>query len=160
MALSSEELTLINLVKLVSQADRMVVRMETGQLRISGSRGDLTMPDSGSPARVSQENEAVGAELPAPDHGADRSDDVVAAEGEMTIRAPIAGIFYSRPEPGAAPFCEVGTTISPDDTVCIIEVMKLFNSIPARHSGRVRRILQSDGDSVQVGDPLFILEAD
>src|SRR5690606_40517544 len=67
-------------------------------------------------------------------------------EGATVIKSPMVGTFYRAPEPGAKPFVEVGAAVSPDTTVCIIEVMKLMNSIPAQCRGTVAEILVGDGD--------------
>ncbi|MBU6483267.1 MAG: acetyl-CoA carboxylase biotin carboxyl carrier protein [Betaproteobacteria bacterium] len=78
-------------------------------------------------------------------------------EGSVLVHSPMVGTFYRAPEPGAAPFVQVGLTVSPDTTVCIIEVMKLMNSIPAGASGVVTHILVEDGSPVEYGQPLIAL---
>ena len=67
---------------------------------------------------------------------------------EFTVDAPMVGTFYRAPAPGEAPFVEVGQTIEGETVLCIIEVMKLMNSISARRKGRVKRILVEDGEPV------------
>lgn len=79
-------------------------------------------------------------------------------EGMVVIEAPMVGTFYRAPEPGAKPFVEVGQRVAPDTVVCIIEVMKLMNSIPARHAGVVTQILVSDGEAVEFGQPLMVID--
>jgi acetyl-CoA carboxylase biotin carboxyl carrier protein len=78
--------------------------------------------------------------------------------GATVIKSPMVGVFYRAAEPGAKPFVEVGTTVDVDTTVCIIEVMKLMNSIPAGCRGTVRRILVSDGEAVEFGQSLLVIE--
>jgi biotin carboxyl carrier protein len=68
------------------------------------------------------------------------------------------GTFYVAPEPGAPPFVTIGQLVEPDTTVCIIEVMKLMNSIPARARGVVSQVLVDDGAPVEAGTPLIILD--
>ena len=77
--------------------------------------------------------------------------------GAHVIKAPMVGTFYRAPEPGAPPFVEVGTVVGPDTTVCIIEVMKLMNSMPAGCNGRIERILVADGEPVEHGQPLVVV---
>lgn len=69
----------------------------------------------------------------------------------------MVGTFYRAPEPGAAPFTEVGRAVGEDDVVCIIEVMKLMNSIPAGARGTVTHILVEDGASVEAGQAMIVL---
>ncbi|MCC5857795.1 MAG: acetyl-CoA carboxylase biotin carboxyl carrier protein [Ectothiorhodospiraceae bacterium] len=158
MTLSKEELTLIHLIKLLSQADRVGLRLETEDLVITASRGQVDFPNGVVSA---ESNPAPGSVVVTPNDSpvpeTPPSADETLAVGEVAIKAPIAGTFYSRPEPSAEPFCEVGSRVREKDTVCIIEVMKLFNSIPAGVSGEVRRIVKKDGESVQAGDALFIV---
>jgi acetyl-CoA carboxylase biotin carboxyl carrier protein len=76
----------------------------------------------------------------------------------VTITAPILGVLYRRPAPDQPPFVEVGSELTPDMTVAIIEVMKLMNPVEAGISGRVAAILAEDGDLVEFGQPLFSVE--
>jgi acetyl-CoA carboxylase biotin carboxyl carrier protein len=82
----------------------------------------------------------------------------VVPEGMVVVEAPMVGTFYRAPEPGAKPFVEVGQRVAPDTVVCIIEVMKLMNSIAARHAGVVTQILVNDGDPVEFGQPLIVID--
>jgi len=70
----------------------------------------------------------------------------------------MVGTFYVAPEPGAPPFVRIGQVVEPDTTVCIIEVMKLMNSIPAQVRGIVSQVLVEDGATVQADTPLIILD--
>ena len=79
-------------------------------------------------------------------------------EGSIVIRSPMVGTFYRAPEPGAPAFVEVGRAVEPDTTVCIIEVMKLMNSIPAGARGRVTHILVDDAQPVATGEALIVVE--
>ena len=78
-------------------------------------------------------------------------------EGTMAIRAPTLGVFYQAPAPGEKPFVEVGQHVRADDTVCIIEVMKLFNSIRAGIDGEVVKILVENGELVEFDQPLIFI---
>jgi acetyl-CoA carboxylase biotin carboxyl carrier protein len=77
--------------------------------------------------------------------------------GEVAIKAPMLGTFYRAPSPGAPPFVEAGQRVSADDTVCLIEVMKLFNSIKAGTDGVVTRILAENGKLVEYNQVLIVL---
>lgn len=78
-------------------------------------------------------------------------------EGSVVVRSPMVGSFYRAPEPGAPAFVQVGQHVSPETTVCIIEVMKLMNSIPAGAGGVVTHILVEDASPVEYGQPLIVL---
>ena len=73
----------------------------------------------------------------------------------VTIKSPMVGTFYSRPNPNAKNFVEVGSHVQPDSVVCIIEAMKVFNEIPAEIRGRIVSVLVQNEESVEVGKPLF-----
>lgn len=79
-------------------------------------------------------------------------------EGMVGIKSPMVGSFYRSPEPGAPPFVEVGSIVNPESVVCIIEVMKLMNSLPAGVSGTITDILVSDGDPVEYGQVLILIK--
>jgi acetyl-CoA carboxylase biotin carboxyl carrier protein len=81
----------------------------------------------------------------------------VLAEGEVAVRAPMLGTFYRSSTPGKPPFIEVGQRVRSEDTVCLIEVMKLFNSIKAGVDGVVTRILSVDGKLVEYDEILIVV---
>ncbi len=81
----------------------------------------------------------------------------VVKEGKV-ITAPIVGTFYQSSGPDKAPFVEVGTTVQKGDVVCILEAMKLFNEVQSDYSGTVKQILVQDGDLLEYGQPIMILE--
>ena len=77
-------------------------------------------------------------------------------EGEV-ITAPMVGIFYSSPSPGQPPFVNKGQNIKTGDVLCIIEAMKIMNQIEADIGGKLVRILVENGDPVEYGQPLFVI---
>ena len=74
------------------------------------------------------------------------------------VTSPMVGTAYAAPEPGAKPFIEVGSKVKAGDTLLIVEAMKTMNQIPAPHAGTVTRILFEDGQPVEFGEPLAIIE--
>ena len=76
-----------------------------------------------------------------------------------TIVAPTIGVFYRAPAPGEAPFVEIGMRVEPTTIVCIIEVMKMMNSIPAGIAGTIAEIHVENAQAVEYGQPLFRVEA-
>lgn len=73
------------------------------------------------------------------------------------VKAPMVGTFYRSPNPGAAPFVDVGATVKEGDPLCIIEAMKLLNEIEADKSGVIKEILVENGEPVEYGQPLFVI---
>lgn len=106
------------------------------------SRAVVTTAMSAQAARV--ESTAAQAEEP-----------VASEPGLVDVRAPIVGTFYRSPQPGAAPFVDVGSDVQPDSVIAIIEVMKLMSSIPALARGTVREILVKDAQFVEKGQLLM-----
>jgi acetyl-CoA carboxylase biotin carboxyl carrier protein len=74
------------------------------------------------------------------------------------VKSPMVGTFYRAPSPGAPSFIELGATVKAGDTLCIIEAMKLLNEIESDVSGTVKKILVENGQPVEYGQPLFIIE--
>jgi acetyl-CoA carboxylase biotin carboxyl carrier protein len=79
------------------------------------------------------------------------------AEGH-TVKSPMVGTFYRSASPGAAPFVEIGDTVAQGDTLCIVEAMKLMNEIEADAAGTIKAILAENGQAVEFGQPLFVIE--
>ncbi|MCC6302501.1 MAG: acetyl-CoA carboxylase biotin carboxyl carrier protein [Gammaproteobacteria bacterium] len=75
-----------------------------------------------------------------------------------TITSPIVGSFYRSPAPGSPPFVEVGQRVNSGDTLCIIEAMKMLNQIESDKAGVVAAILVENGQPVEYGQPLFVIE--
>jgi acetyl-CoA carboxylase biotin carboxyl carrier protein len=74
------------------------------------------------------------------------------------VTSPMVGTAYRGPEPGARPYVEIGSVVRPGDTLLIVEAMKTMNQIPAPRAGRVIQILIEDGQPVEFGEPLMIIE--
>ena len=73
------------------------------------------------------------------------------------VKSPMVGTFYRSPSPGAKAFVEVGDTVAPGDTLCIIEAMKLLNEIEADHGGTIKEAYVENGQPVEYGEPLFLI---
>lgn len=82
-----------------------------------------------------------------------------ASSGGITVAAPTVGLFWRSPQPGAPPFVEVGQRVEPDDTVCIVEVMKLMNHVKAGVAGTVVAVPVENGAMVEHGDTLVVIDA-
>jgi len=78
------------------------------------------------------------------------------AKGNV-VKSPMVGTFYRSPSPGAKAFVEIGQTVKPGDTLCIIEAMKLLNEIEAEVAGELKEVLVENGQPVEYGQPLFVI---
>ena len=74
------------------------------------------------------------------------------------VKSPMVGTFYLKPSPTSEAYVEVGKNVKKGDTLCIIEAMKLMNEIESEFEGKVKEILVKDGEAVEYGKPLFIIE--
>jgi acetyl-CoA carboxylase biotin carboxyl carrier protein len=152
MPLTSSEIKEILAILEESGWDQAEVTI--GDVTLSVSKGGaLTAP----PARPPMSPAA----LPAPPPATPPPDAVPAAPeapAGHVVTAPSVGVFWRSPEPGAAPFVEVGQTIAAGDTLCIIEVMKLMQHVTADLAGTVGAIHVENGDHVEFGTPLFSVE--
>jgi acetyl-CoA carboxylase biotin carboxyl carrier protein len=141
----------LRIVELVKTTRFSEFRLKVGEVEVHLKR---TNGSAGDPAAHSET--VPQTEKPAPARNADRS----FPAGAVLVRAPMVGTFYRAPAPGADPFVEVGRHVDADTTVCIIEVMKLMNSIPAEARGVVTEILVANGAHVEPGDVLVVIKPD
>ncbi len=142
--------TLIDLVQQSGIAELEITEGEE-KVRISrtGNNGPFMQPMA--PASVILPQEMGGAAVPA----------AAAAPAEPaghTLKSPMVGTFYRSPSPGTPAFVEVGQTVAKGQTLCIIEAMKLLNEIESDASGVVKAILTENGQPVEYGQPLFLIE--
>lgn len=80
------------------------------------------------------------------------------SKADHTVTAPMVGTYYASASPGAKAFVDIGSEVNVGDTLCIIEAMKMMNQIESDKSGRVTAVLVKNGDPVEFGQPLFIIE--
>jgi acetyl-CoA carboxylase biotin carboxyl carrier protein len=155
---------LLQIVELIKSAEAF----SEFHLKIGDIELDLRKSAPGAPASTSAASAGAAhtpahapalieeAEPAAAQRGALPSVDIPA--GSVVIKSPMVGTFYRSPEPGAKPFVEVGQKVSPDTTVCIIEVMKLMNSLSAGSAGRVTHVLVIDAEPVDMGQALIVID--
>lgn len=136
------------LALLLAETNLTEIEIERAGLRVRVARNvsiAASVPASVQPAQVA----AVAA---APAAGADL------AKHPGAVPSPMVGTAYWAPEPGAKPFVEVGAKVSAGQTLLIIEAMKTMNQIPSPRAGTVTQILVEDGQPVEFGEPLVIIE--
>jgi acetyl-CoA carboxylase biotin carboxyl carrier protein len=146
-------LRIVELVKATPQFSEFRLKVGEIELHLRRKR-ELPPPFAPAAPRAPEGNEPVPAAAERTRH------DLASAwpADWVVVRSPMVGTFYRAPVPGAAPFVELGQKVEADATVCIIEVMKLMNSIPAGVRGVVREILVADAQAVEYGQPLVVLE--
>ena len=149
------------LIKIVHDTDITELRIENvadgTKLLI---RKGYPAPVAPAPVAVSPAPAAPAARpsgAPAPGDGEPRADQT-AEERYITITAPMVGTFYRAPAPDAEPFVKVGDLVEVGQTLCIIEAMKLMNEIESEVRGRIVKILAENGQPVEYGHPLFLIE--
>lgn len=98
----------------------------------------------------------VAAAAPVPAAAEEKADDGIPAGHQVT--SPLVGSFYRSSSPSAKPFVEVGQNVASGDILCIIEAMKIMNPIEADKSGTIKAILAENGDPIEFGQPLFVIE--
>ena len=102
---------------------------------------------------------AVGATMvAAPPSAAPAAAEAAAPDHPGAVRSPMVGVVYTASDPDTPPFVRVGDTVKAGDTLLLIEAMKVFNQITAPKAGNVVRVLVSNGDPVEYGEPLVIIE--
>ena len=79
-------------------------------------------------------------------------------ENSKIVKAPMVGTFYLKPSPTSEAYVEIGKTVKKGDTLCIIEAMKLMNEIESEFDGKIIEICVKDGEAVEYGKPLFVIE--
>lgn len=132
------------------------LELQDGEVHIRLSRGGAQVCAS-VPEIASIPAVALPAQTPAPAQVAPASVNAPAEDNEniALIASPIVGTFYSKPNPNASPFVNVGDVVTEGKTVCIIEAMKVMNQLPADVSGKIIAVLVKDGEAVEFGQPLF-----
>jgi len=127
---------------------------EDDSLNVRVSRATI----QAAPAPVAAQAPLAAAAPAAPAAAAAAVQDSDPANHPGAVASPMVGTVYMQAEPGAPSFISVGDTVAEGDTLLIVEAMKTMNHIPAPRAGKVTRILVADGDPVEYGSPLVILE--
>ncbi len=140
-----------NLADLLTEKGLSEIEIERSGLRIKVVR-------NAAPTIAAAPQVMVGSDNQAASGTSTSSVDGISANHPGAIASPMVGTAYRAPEPGAPPFIEVGSTVNEGDTILIIEAMKTMNHIPAPKSGTISAILVEDGQPIEYGEPLVILE--
>ena len=145
--------TIKNLVTLMSRHDISEIYLRDGEARLRLRRGPRSVsmtPPAATPTFVSAPTASttppVKAEAP------------TAVRRLIDIKSPTVGNFYVAANPGSEPFVRKGSRVTPETVVCIVEAMKVMNEIKAEMSGVVRDVLVKNGQAVEFGEPMFLIE--
>jgi acetyl-CoA carboxylase biotin carboxyl carrier protein len=141
------------IVKLMAANDLNTVDVRDGDKRVVLKRGAAMMPVA-MQAMPAQQVVAAPAAAPAKAAAAEVNEDA----GLVAIKSPMVGTYYSSPSPDAKPFVSVGSRVSDDSDVCIIEAMKVFNNIKAECRGTIAKVLVNNGQTVEFGQTLFLVK--
>jgi acetyl-CoA carboxylase biotin carboxyl carrier protein len=143
-----------------SSCDEFVI--ETGDVKLSVRRNGVTgRPEfrDERPPPLAAARAAPPAAAPQPVARAQSAEALVSvAPGQMEVTAPMVGTFYRAPSPDAAPFIEIGGIVAKGQPLCMIEVMKLFTTINSEVAGRVVHIGANNGELVEYGQMIFVVE--
>ena len=147
------------LVRLFDDSDWDEMRVVVGgfELFLSKDSAGRLAPAISSPSIGGEPHEpspAPATRAPAPSKAAEFQ----APDGLAVVRAPNLGTFYRAPKPGAPPYVALGQQVEAETELCLIEVMKLFTSVPSGVRGTVKQVLVEDSQLVEFGQPLFVID--
>ena len=145
--------TLIDLVS-ESNVSELEITEAEGKVRIVKSEPQVAAVAQVVAAPVAQQAAPapVAAPLTVPESA------VPAPETGHSVKSPMVGTFYRAASPGAEPFVGVGTQVEVGQRLCIVEAMKILNEIECDHAGTITKVLVEDGQAVEYGQPLFVIE--
>jgi len=142
----------------------LVSESNISELEITEAEGKVKIVKAGVASALQMLPAAAPLAVAAPSAGAPASaadsPSPAAPEQEQgfVVKAPMVGTLYCAASPGAAPFVKVGSQVKEGDTLCIIEAMKILNEIESEKAGTVVKILGENGQAVEYGQPLFVIE--
>jgi acetyl-CoA carboxylase biotin carboxyl carrier protein len=151
MALTDDDVR--EILRIIDESELDELRIEMAGFRLHVRRGGA--PPAAEPQPQPEPVQRERAPEPSPEPAAPAEAEVAAANGAATIEAPMLGTFYRASAPGEQPFVDVGSEVGPDTVVCLIEVMKMMNSIKAGVSGTVVEVCATNAELVEYGEPLF-----
>jgi len=175
MPLTTEEI--IQILKLIDESPFDELHLEKGDFKLTVGKGGARLPSLSQQPTAPEPGGSVAAQEPpiARDQAGNNPPVQVPAQAEkpktrlfdsapyerdglLPVKAPTLGIFYRSPKPGAPPFVEVGKSVEDHDTVCLIEVMKLFNAVKAGVKGRIVEICAENNQMVEYNQILFLIQ--
>ncbi len=147
-------------IRKIKKLIEMLEESNLGEIEIKEGEESIRISRAGSAAPTAQWMQApapapVAAQVAVPVAAAPAAPSL--PTGHM-VTSPMVGTFYRSPSPSAASFVEIGSQVKVGDTLCIIEAMKILNTIESDKAGTVKAILKENGQPVEFGEPLFVIE--
>jgi acetyl-CoA carboxylase biotin carboxyl carrier protein len=143
--------TLIDLVS-ESNVSELEITEAEGKVRIVKGGGVAVQPFTQPPAQAVAQAPSAAAPVPV------APPPLAAPPAGHMVKSPMVGTFYRSASPGAKAFVEIGSQVKEGETVCIIEAMKILNEIESDKTGTITQILCDNGQAVEYGQPLFVIE--
>ncbi len=139
------------ILRIIDESELDELRLETGGLSLYVRRGGGGARVFSDPVPAGGPDSVAAGSAPSPPPPSATAEE----DGLLTVPAPMLGTFYRADGPGQPPFVEIGSTVEPETIVCIIEVMKMMNSIPAGVSGTVVEVCHENAVLAEYGSTLF-----
>jgi acetyl-CoA carboxylase biotin carboxyl carrier protein len=162
MTLTEDEV--IQILRLVEQSTFDELHLETGELKLVVRKrgcGPAVVESNAPPASRPGPSQVPPAPQGVAQAGMGEDKKATAGahqEGLVPIKAPLLGTVYRRPSPESPPYVDIGSFVTEDDTVCLIEVMKVFSAVKAGVRGRITEVLVETNEMVEYGQPLFMVK--
>ncbi len=144
------------LIEMLEESNLSEMEIREGEETIRLSRMMTVAPTA--PALAHAPIQTSFAPAPGSTAGGEKPAEVSSVPSGHVVTSPMVGSFYRAPSPNAAPFVEIGSQVKVGDTLCIIEAMKMLNPIEADKAGTIKAILKENGQPVEYGEPLFVIE--
>jgi acetyl-CoA carboxylase biotin carboxyl carrier protein len=146
------------LIELLEESGIAELEISEGEESVRISRYPRGAPQASVPMALGVAPPAAAVAVAAPATPATSAGEHKPRNDENMVTSPMVGTYYSSPSPGAKSFVEIGNEIKVGQILCIIEAMKMMNQIESDKAGRVTAILAKNGDPVEFGQPLFVIE--
>ena len=147
------------LIELLEESGIAEIEIHEGEESVRISRHSPAAPATvvSAPMPMAASPAPAPAAAPAPIEGQSESSSDNIPSGHI-VESPMVGTFYEASSPGSKPFVVVGSSVSVGDTLCIVEAMKMLNQIEADKAGTIKAILAENGQPVEFGQPLFVID--
>ena len=150
---------IIELIQTVSESNLTQFTMEEGNLKISMKTDKQTKviasPQAAAAVPAAMVTETVQAAVPARENAQQTQEEIL--DGNV-VKSPLVGTFYNAPSPDAEPYVKEGDTVKKGQVLAIVEAMKLMNEIESEFDGTVEKVLVSNEEVVEYGQPLFVIK--
>lgn len=168
--MSVNEKELLSMLKFVNESDYGYLSLEDGDFELTVVKKDMDLSDlkdiltghnkSNEKAFIPHDKNKVPEinEVRETEDAEKVVEQSEVKEELIAVKAPMVGTFFSKPSPEEDDYVKVGDVVESDSTVCLIEVMKLFNSVPAAIHGEIKEVLVKDGELVEYNQPMFLIK--